>query len=462
MAMTLFGTIVKTEAFHRPDLLGDLLASVARKSDERKLLEKFLLEKSVEGKVRFEELQVTTRAQSVDDLPGGGVKDAVINYCRQQLEKAKTSSGVSLYRDLVLQVIEREGDRVSTKVARAMRVGKVFSPEQLPSNFPVIHNKAEVLLLGKLKSEVGLDGYQDYIRFMNLKNTVGIVSKDLFYGINNALSREQTLAFMRVRYEMKKLQTSVATNEALLKQNLLESILMGAPLRLTHVKCLRFTYPHGTRLKLIDHTQDVGVPTKDGGVHRPVSEQLLFSRLLELKNVLERCGIAVRLRVLLSDQDLYDYFPEGGGGVVPDEDLHDAKESLLRYRAAIAEKIAGVGEIEFLREFMRKNGFLGQFDAMRREHLRRLRLGYSSLTEGMVESRVNYRYESNKRILAVDPGREFARERVYAQLASLLSLGVMERKMLLVEEDKGEENKIIGGKGKDALPVFFIKLRDTL
>ena len=69
--------------------------------------------------------------------------------------------------------------------------------------------------------------------------------------------------------------------------------------------------------------------------------------------------------------------------------------------------------------------------------------------------------ESNGKILEVNPGRDFARTRVLAQLASMMSLGVIGRPgTILVEEDKGEENRLIGGVGKDALPVIFVKLRD--
>jgi len=462
VTMNLFGAIVNVESIHRQDLLDEILVRASKRSDERKLLRDFLLNKSVGGGIRFDELREKIMATPIEVEVDGNIKNAVVDYCRSQLEKVKTSSGVSLYRGLVLQVVEKEGDLRCKKAASEMRKGAIFSSESLPASFPVVFNKAENILMGKLRSDVGNEEYEGYFRSKNLNSEISTLTRDLFYGINNSLDREQLFAFVGARYEMRKLQMSIPTNETTLKQNLLEAIKSEEPLNLVHIKCLRFTYPFGNRLQLVDHVRNVEVPTKDGGVHRPVSEVQLFDRLADIRRIFEELGIKVRLKVLLSDQDLIDYFPRGGDGVVPDADLLETQESLFRYKLAISQQMDG-SEVEFLREFMSKNGVLNKFDSLRRNQLDQLRSGRSPLSEGLVESRVDYRYESNKKILDTDPGREFARERVYAQLASLLSLGVLGRNgVVLIEEDKGEENKIIGGVGKSSLPVFFTKLRDAL
>ena len=118
----------------------------------------------------------------------------------------------------------------------------------------------------------------------------------------------------------------------------------------------------------------------------------------------------------------------------------------------------------FLRQYLELENILGHFDKVRSDHLRKLQSGGGILSEGYVESRVNYRFESNARIFTDDPGRDFARIRVYAQLASLQALSVLKGKnnsspRILIEEDREDENKYIGGNNASALPVIFIKLR---
>ena len=462
MAMTLFGTKVRIEAFRRLDLLNTLSAEVAKRSDERKILENFLLLPSASGVDRFAELTRDSEDIAKNDLLVNGARDVVVDYVQKQMGNLTTGVGVSIYRDLVLQVIEKEGDKSCRIVAKAMRQGKSFTSDQLPASFPVANNKAETLLQGKIRSEVGDDEYRDYLCAKRLKSLVCVVAKDLFTGVNNGLDPDKVLNFMGIMYELRKLETAVPTNTQRIKNNIIQALMSGSELKLLHIKCLRFTYPEGNRLQLIEHSDDVEIRNKGGEIYRPVGEKNLIPRLVNVGNILEAFGVRVRMIVLLSDQDLLDYFPNGGGGMVPDSDLAVAKGSLEKYKKALQVQDERI-EVIYLRNYLRTHGSLAEFDRRRNGSLRKLTSRNSFLSEGLVESRVNYRFESNRKIFVNDPGRHFARERVNSQLASMLSLGVLGgQETIVVEEDRGEENKLVGGTGKDSLPVVFIKLRDII
>lgn len=462
MAMTLFGTKVQIEAFRRPDLLNILTAEVVKRSGEREILESFLLQHGVGGICRFTELVRESADILDDDLSVNGARDIVANHTQKQMGSLTTGAGVSIYRDLVLQIIEKEGDNRCRVVAKAMRQGKSFTSDQFPVSFPVANNKAETLLQGKIRSEVGNNEYKDYLCAKRLKSLVCVVAKDLFTGVNNGLDPDKVLNFMGIMYELRKLETAIPTNAQRIKSNIIQALMSGSKLNLLHIKCLRFTYPEGNRLQLIEHSDDVEVRNKGGEIYRPIGEKNLIPRLVNLGNILEAFGIRVRMTVLLSDQDLLDYFPNGGEGVVPDSDLAAARGSLEKYKKALQVQDERI-EVIYLRDYLKAGGILKEFECRRNETLKKLEGGNSPLSEGLVESRVNYRYESNRNIFVTDPGRHFARERVNSQLASMLSLGVLGgEETIVVEEDRGEENKLVGGTGKDSLPVVFIKLRDII
>lgn len=165
------------------------------------------------------------------------------------------------------------------------------------------------------------------------------------------------------------------------------------------------------------------------------------------------------------DQDLKDHFlGKSSQPVFAEGCFQEAERNGGLYLENIRKAVAGKDLVaEGLRPYLARKKLLDMFDREREKELERLYSGVSKMPEGFVESRVNYRYETNKEILVDDSGRDYARERTYAQLATLQTLGVLRQQtepFILIEEDKGEENNYIGGHGNTALPVFFINLRD--
>ena len=110
------------------------------------------------------------------------------------------------------------------------------------------------------------------------------------------------------------------------------SIKTGQILEMIHMKCLRFTFPYGNRLSLLEHTDDVIVTTKNNETHQPKTESKLFERLENILSIFEKFGLNVKFTVLVSDQEINDYFPNKNTfGMLPTIDLVNADQSLHKY-----------------------------------------------------------------------------------------------------------------------------------
>lgn len=468
MGINVFGIKIEIPQYEKLDDLEGFLEVVVKKKEERVILRKFLLASSLNDQGRFEEIKSQSREQDYSITPEGNLKDQVTEFCIERLKGVPTSVGISLYEDLVLQLIESNGSSNSRHYAKRLRLkGEV--KQDIPGSFPGDHKQSEALIVGKLRGDIGKEEFKEYLAQKAIKTKIGVIIKDLFFAINHGLEKEKVLQFMGILYELRRLQTAEPTNEKVFRENLVDSIKSGNELTLVHIKCLRFTYPYGNRLELLVDCEDKLVPTKDGGRHYPLSEKQIIARLQRIRDIFIAFGIRAKLLILLSDQDLLDYFPYGNGaGMVPDSDVKKAGFSFRQYEEKISSFL-GAESVGRLREHLRQKGLLAKFDLLKEGVLQELKRGKGNLNQGFVESRVNYRYESNKKIFVIDPGRQFARDRVYSQLASLQALEVLginnngqRGNLLLIEEDRGDENAFIGGYKKSALPVFFTQLRDEV
>jgi len=57
---------------------------------------------------------------------------------------------------------------------------------------------------------------------------------------------------MGILYDLEKIKTADFTNPNKIKENILHSIQTSEPLEFIHIKCLRFSYPGGNSLRLLD------------------------------------------------------------------------------------------------------------------------------------------------------------------------------------------------------------------
>jgi len=448
-------------------MINPLLEKAVKKPSERKILRYFLEDSSLSGVSRLQELEAESEriAQEtiVDKIPNN-YRQGVIDLYLGRLKTDRVTDGTSLYLDLIYRLILNQNPKLARDI-RKLRSG-VIAPTDMPRSFPKQFKKAEALLIGKLRSELGSEQFRRFLAYQGLAQRIRSIAKNVRFAINNGLNERQTARFLGLVYELEKNQAAQPTNARGFKDTIVRAIFSGETLDLIHIKCLRFTYPYGNRMCLIPHIADTQVPTKDGGLHRPLSEVKLFSRLTAIVNIFSYFGVRVRQLILLSDQDLDDYFPNGGEGVVPNEDILAARQDLACYQKAV--ETATEAEVYYLRDYLFQTGRLSAFDQKRQSVIAVLKLGKSHLPEGFIEERINYRHASNLRIFANPPSRQFARDRIYAQLASMQALAVLGSKspdacgVILIEESKGDENQFIGGVKKSALPVYFVNLRDNL
>ena len=332
MVINFFGETIMIPSVKNIPEIDSLLCEVAKRKEERVILREFISEQIDTRRTRFDELVSNARKEAEEEPNLVVYKSKAVDFFMQILKKRKTISGISVYESLVLGLIEKIGDSRCQEYSRKAR-SKQGVQGPIPATLPGNHKKAEVLLDGKLGSDIEENEIQFYLTNIILLRELSLCSKDLFFAVNLGLDTQQVLTFMRIAYDLRRLSTALATNEIVIRKAVVEAIRNGTPLEMIHIKCLRFTYPHGNRLQIIDDLEDHTILNRDGKVHQPISEKDFPPRLKSFKRVFEERGIQIILTILLSDQDLDDYFPGGNTtGVVPSEDLIRAKESLVRYK----------------------------------------------------------------------------------------------------------------------------------
>ncbi len=470
MTINIFGQTIDVPRISvRDKYYDEKLGEIIERKEERRMMRGFLNGRSLVGKIRFEEIvdKVRTKVKVPDGELDSQQRDLATRFYIERLKTQPSGQADSLYHDLTLRLVKNGKGASFRKQLDKFQRGKIGVTD-LPDSFPGEFKKAETLLVGKIRSEIGRREYQLYLRHKELLTQLRVIAQDLFYGINSGLSPEEAKRYMAVRFELRKLQESVPTNSGRLRENIVTAIRDNVSLQLIHIKCLRFTYPHGERLRIIEDLSDTAVPTKNGCVHNPLSEKRTINRLRSIFNIFTMFDVPVRMVVLLSDQDLIDYFPGGDCPFLSAEDIDKAGKSVVKYKKAF-EKAVDFCQISYFRDYLQQQNQLAKFDQVREKTIRELRRGKSVYPESLVEGRVDYRCRSNEMIFVNSPGRQFARERVYAQLGSLQALRVLkldenggDKTIMLIEEDYGDQNKYIGGKRRSALPVYFTKLRDKV
>jgi|GEM_PF-6209123 len=433
--INIFGTTIEAPKINDSHFIDNLLVEIAKKDSERKILKEFLIDKLEE---------ITQKAISqTESMDVSGINPQTLSFYLTQLKLS------GAFENMVLKTIDNN-------TSRQILQGK--SPI-LPPDFPGQHKLAEVLVYGSISSSIGSQECRQYLTYRNIQTHLQSISKDLFYATNNGLNVEQSLRFMGIMYEFEKLKTTDFTNSSQIKKNIVNSIVAGVPLALVHIKCLRFTYPGGDRLSLLTHTLPDNNPSNFS--RRPQDESPIFDNLMHVKSVISNFGINVQLTLLVSDQDIIDYFPRGGDGIIPDEDIISAQSAVIKY-AKVVQSRAPFSKVELLRQYLECHGLLAQFEQIRDKIISELNRGQSTISEKFVESKVNYRFESNSKIFKNRTDRNFARTRVYSQVASLQALSVLGQDCILIEEDHGNDNRFIGGYKQSALPVIFVELKNSL
>lgn len=285
-----------------------------------------------------------------------------------------------------------------------------------------------------------------------------ILAREMFYAVNNGTVRSQILQFLRVRHELLMHESVEEIKGDRVRKILLDSISNGTRITVYHPKCMRFCYPNGDSLQIVDHTGDYRITTKDGNEYLLPGEEGYLYQLMEMKKVLEANGVNIDFVVLVMDQDLYNCFPRDGGGIVSEQNLAQAEVDSKTYYLKLKEILKAKGISVFTQtEYMESMGLLDEYLKKKNQRMGLLRKG-GLIKESFVEERVNYFYESKKRIFKNYPDREFARSRVILEIASMLSLDILsdtgENSILLAENIYSMKGLIANG----SMPTIFIDL----
>lgn len=459
MAVTAFGIDLTVNSLRRTDEIGELVGERVKKREERMIMERFLKESSRAGRSRIEELKEASRCEAYDAETFVNSREAVFDFYRKQLKTLVTDKRVSVYQDLVLQVVEREADSANVRIATNMRKGRGVAQGEMPATFPGRFKTAESVVLGKLKSDLGKRQFIDYFQRMSLSQKIGNISRDMFFAINNGLTGEQVLRFMGVVYDLNKLETGKEVSGFKLKRYILEAISSGEILDLVHVKCLRFVYPKKGGVEILTDTRDLIVEGVNGK-YMPKSEERLFERLIAVRSIFDNYDVQTRFTICCSDEDLDLLFPEEGG-CLSQEQLDSARDNAKKYM----EKLKRTHGSKF--NFTSINELAGMGDG-KYQNYRRSVLGDILNSGGRYvdpdyfeKDRVDHQYTYYQQLLGSGYSRTEARRSVAEQTASVIALGELlnplGERIVLIEENRYGENKLIAN---GQMPLIFVKLRD--
>ncbi len=447
--INLFGTIIEAPTISSSIFLELTLESVAKRNDERNILRDFLTP-------RLEEIisQSQVEVSSFSDLDASRPQ-AIEFYVAQ----AKFSG---VFENLVLKVISQDKTFASSSTASQILSGQK-SP-QLPSTFPGDHKKAEAIIFGSLSSSVGAKEINEFLLRKIVKQRIQDIAKDMFLGINRGLNAAESVSLLNVLYDLDKIKTADAVPQSGYKEVIINSLKNHQPIPIVHIKSIRFTYPGGNHLQVIENTQPTTQPSVGGGHRCYPSEDIIFTRLSHFRDTLKRHGVESELTVIVSDHDLSYCFPENQK-IVPPEEVYNATDSVRAYLDIIRHQFPNQKTFS-LTEFLEYNS-LDQKYSQTFDNLvfQGEGGGGQHLTEKVLEMRVNGQYEHYSEMFG-NYTRDLARYTAIRQIANVLALSVVFESFsstpLLVIDTRGFEDRLIGGLNPKSVAKFFTKLKDPV
>lgn len=458
--MTIFGinTEINLNNFHHSISLEQELTDLTlKRSGERKIFLEFLAQKTSSGRTVFAEMQEKARSlvknEDIQKVGLEGVKTYVVSEL-----KAKKNGHLNLYESIVFGLVGKINPSLG-EFQRGLEAGKIG---EMPSQYPSLRNKAEIILAGKISSGIGRKEKQAYLARKRLEAEIRKMSQEMFFATNKLkLEEEKMVGYLMLIFELSNLFASEQVRYNFFRELVVDSLQTGQKLKLIAMKCLRLVYPQGARLRVLESMDDQSIINKDGEEYFPIPEVNFFERLGKTSRLFLDLGVDLDQIVLIADLDLDDYFPRGGENVVPDADIEKAKISTREYAKDVQSRACSGVRVLMLSDYLARIGVKDKYYQVREKVFLNLKKsGNIFIDNNTVERRVDYRYNSNKRIFVVKPTREFARERTYAQLASLKALEVLnDGGSVLLTEPKGEEERLIGGQHDKSLPVIFVQLR---
>lgn len=463
--INVFGRIIKIPQTSFNDEI--LVDQIIKSHKERAVFNEFL-NSGIDGEPIKNRLMVRAERESGIDTHEVSRVEAIEAIIKRL--KEIPLNGHNLYENFVLSIIEAE-NRNSDTVSK-IRKGVVSSTE-VPDTFPGMRKQAEILLRGKINTDLNQNDIDSYKKEKHFMSLLRLYSKDLFYAFNNCLE-ERALDFLRIMYRLDELQTADILNRSGL-QKIIAGALQGETIDLVHIKSLRFTYPGGKSLKMLEDLKSVKQDGLPGEKREYPTEEVIFVRIRKLQEFLNNFGIKTKLTVIVSDHDLDYCFPLGQS-LVPKQDVVQAKKSVDLYIKRVKKFLNGKAETFSLTEFLAQNKIADNFNAIFNALVQEAQNGRGvNINEKMLVSVADAQFEHYKQMFG-SYSHDQARYTSVRQMANVLALSevfsVFPRTPLLVIDNRGVENKLIGGY-KQSLksqgdykpePVvkYFTKLKDPV
>lgn len=338
----------------------------------------------------------------------------------------------------------------------SLDMGVVTDPQLVPG----FHKRSQAIVEQQIRSSISESDCHDYLADKMAKSLTRQIVRSLFFAANHGLDQDQALRFMGISYELDKLKSHDTIGN--LSELVSQAILLHRSVELLHIKSIRFTYPSGTRLEVVEDTSSISQPRPGGGVRVYPSEEIIFERLSAIAEIFKRHGVGVNLSLIVSDHDLEYCFPPEQN-IVPAQDVKDARRSIDRYIDFLRSTHSEFQNIFTLTEYLDLSQATDKYNRLFSMLVFQGQGGGGQhVSEKILEMRVDGQFEHYKEMFPRYT-RELARHTAIRQIANVMALSVIFETFpsvpLLTIDSRGFEDQLIGGYNPRSVVKFFTKLK---
>jgi hypothetical protein len=387
----------------------------------------------------------------------------------KSLKAGGNGNGLSQFECLILENMSKAtGKQIEelSEIALGVRKLEANPAMALHAEFPSLHKHAKETVLAELRQHSQDPEVQiAYLVELAVNRAKKKLEKD-YEEAKSRIGEEQAMDYASCLLELQLLQTDNIINEPLLKESLLFAIENSQPVHLTHIKSLRYTYPQDGGLEMIPNTEEFESAGLSGEKRIYPSEEVIFKRLDNIRNLLDFYGIKSELTIIVADHDLEFLFPDGKSIIGPEvkkRALKDA-ESYIEY---LRETHPEAKLVDSLSGFLGQTGILNNFSQIYEEMIKQAKKGEIELVSDKVyEAHVNHQFEHYTEMFGKKYTRDMARHSATHRVADLISLSAVFETFptppIVIIDGRGFETKLIGAKNQNSRSIFLTKLKDPV
>ncbi len=460
--MTMFGINILLKHINNNSFIDREVSGALKRRGEKEIFNRFLVSELSSGDKVIDFMLKEVKQNTKNLLKEGIIiPDQVLLDFTISILKAGGSEKLNTYDTIVRKIIEQESPRFK-KLHNDIDKGRFDG--RLPFGYPDASKRAAGMLTAKIK-DTAQDVREDYLEQKFVGDKIREFSKEMFYGINKLdLSGNELVRYLNILYGLSLVQVAPTENPILLKSRICEAIRQKEPIDLVYIKSLRYSYPGGKGMKLVNHLNEEETLNLDGTKRKYFSEHLILERLGKFVQIFNNADVKVHLNIIIADNDLDILFPIGSG-FVPDSDIYTAKEDINYYLENFCRTCENMhADVYLLTDFIKQKHLEGSYTKMVKFIYSDVKNQRNIISEREIEERVNFRYEFFGQIYGKKYSRECAREAMYNQIANVMALSEVfnsfKKPPVVVIDYRGLENKMIGGLEPNSRSVFLTKLKE--